>query len=152
MSFEVCLLSWFVDCPPCTKLLPVETPHFNDAMASSIEVFVEDNPQQSEFRCSVQGYPNVSIQWYHNDLLIRSSNRKYQKVDDVSGPPYTANSTLIISNLNATDNGVVSCAAKTNGCDVSLSRESCHSATFLEFLNTSLSVFSKYSLILTLGL
>ena len=127
--------------------LYVETPHFNDVRTSSVEVFVESAPRHSQFRCSVQGYPDVSIEWHHNNLPIRDSDSKYQIVDindNVLGPPCTANSTLMISNLMAADNGVVSCVAKTNGCDATLSRAgSCHPMIFEEQLNTTLSVFSK---------
>lgn len=98
-------------------------------------------PMDQVITCSVQAYPGVTIEWCHNLLPIRN-DRKYQ-ITAVPSEPYTANSTLMIRDLNATDNGVVSCIASTNGCNVTLSRGSCHPQVFTEQFDTKLNVISK---------
>lgn len=111
-------------------------------MGSSIVVITNNEAVDQVITCSVQGYPDVDIEWRHNNQSIRN-DQKYQIAYVTRNVPYTDNSTLLIRNVNATDNGVVSCIASTNGCNVALSRGSCYNQVFREQLDTKLSIISK---------
>ena len=93
--------------------------------------------------CSAQAYPNVRLTWTHNNRVI-STDEKYQITQDPSDEVTTANSTLTIRDISSSDNGVVSCVAETDGCDVTLSKNSCHRIVLTNRTDTTLNIYSTF--------
>ena len=120
--------------------LSIALPHIIE-QPNSIVKFGTDGPES--LTCQATGYPSVSIQWSHNDHVIREEDSKYE----ISSNPIAQNtisSTLIIRTLNETDNGNVTCMAQISGCDADKSYDYCEPHTFPVSSSASLSVISKF--------
>ena len=127
---------------PCTLdiIFPLEMPRITFISSEKVRIKDEGESIHETFTCTAQGSPNLAIAWYHNRVRI-SNSQKYQIIPTVGQDNLT--STLRLTNINSTDNGVMMCTASINGCSQTHSYSDCYSQVLNDTSRTTLSILSR---------